>query len=466
MIGAGAGGLTVALGLAAFGRRVALVEAGRVGGDCTNTGCIPSKRLIHLSRSHTGWDQSTRILADVRATRDGLSRQETTELEHTSGVEFVRGSARFTSRSTVSVEGPDGEQPLRAARIVIATGSRASDIDIPGLPADRHLTNENLFELDAAPGHLTIVGAGAISLEMAGAFTRMGTQVTLIDVADRVLPHALRGASATLERALREEGVDIRLETRVRSYDARGGVLHVEGPAGDDQVHGVDAVLVAVGRVPNVDSLNLAVVGLAADRDGIAVDSWGRTSTRGIWAVGDVTQGSHQTHAANALGRRAVQRIGLPWLPPVGRPPVIASAVFCEPEVAWVGLSQAELSRRYSSRVVRHVRVEFADLDRGLTDGVRHGFIAVDAIRLTGRILSATVVGPGSSELIALVTLAISRGVSLFKLSRLAYTYPTFAGAIGRVADEFARGTLTNLRTEITTYATHRFGRGDRSRRA
>jgi dihydrolipoamide dehydrogenase len=460
VIGAGSGGLTVAVGLAGFGRRVALVEANRVGGDCTNTGCIPSKRLIHLARDDAHAEPAA-ILADVRATRDGLSDIERHELRVNPNITLIDGHAQFVSATRVRVSDPTGDHLLTAPHVIVATGSRPRTITVPGLPAERLLTNETLFELPAAPAHLAIVGAGAIGVEMASAFRRIGTRVTLVDRAERVLPVALPEASAALHAALVDRGVDVVCRGRVIGYDPLARTLEVADPEGARYVADVDAVLVAIGRTPDTGALALANAGLAATPSGIVVDSWGRTAVRGIWAVGDVT-GAHQTHAANALGRRIVQRIALPWLPPVTRAPVVPTAVFSDPEVAWVGLSPAALSRRCNGRVVIRIRVDLADTDRGLTDGLTRGFVIIDAVRLTGRILSATVVGPNASELIGIVTLAMARRTSLLRLSRLVYAYPTFAGAIGKVADEFARQTLGNLRGEASTYARYRLVGGDR----
>lgn len=457
VVGAGSGGLTVAIGLAGLGRRVALIEAARVGGDCTNVGCIPSKRLIHLSRDPAHREDPAALLAAVRATRDGLAAHEDHELSNTERIDLIRGRATLGPDRRVTVAGPDGTRELTAPHVVMATGSRPRTLDIPGLPPERLLSNESLFELEAPPVHLAVVGAGPIGLEMACAFARLGTRVTLIDLESRVLSVAEPEASEALAMALGEQGIEVVLDGRVTGYDVANESLMIEGSSfGARSIEGVDAVLVAIGRLPNVDG----VEGVVSTRpDGIAVDGWGRTSAKGVWAVGDVTPLAHQTHAANALGRRIVQRIALPWIPPIGGPPVIPSAVFSDPEVAWVGPTAAERAGRCHPAALVHLRVDLADTDRGLTDGVRRGFLSVVAVRLTGRIVSATIVGPHASELLPLLTFAISRRTSLLRLQRQVYAYPTFAGAIGAVADEFARRTLPNLRSELVAYGRHRFAR-------
>jgi pyruvate/2-oxoglutarate dehydrogenase complex dihydrolipoamide dehydrogenase (E3) component len=445
VVGAGSGGLTTAVGLAGLGRSVALVEADRVGGDCTNVGCIPSKRLIHLSRDPALQADPAALLAAVRATRDALAQREEREFGHWKGIELVHGSARVEAPGRVVVRGGAGDRMLTARDVVVATGSRPRRIAIPGLPPERLLTNETLFEIPRAPSHLAIVGAGPIAMEMACAFARIGTRVTVMGRDARVLPQADPDASQVLAAALDEQGVRVLLRTQVRGYDDAGALL-VEGPSGPGRVEGVDRVLVAVGREPVTD----AVAGLVETRDdGILVDGWGRTSRRGVWAVGDVTPRSHQTHAADAGARRVIQAIAFPWIPTVGRPPAIPSAVFSDPEVAWVGAPVERIRERFGAEGIVRVRVELADTDRGLTDDVRRGFVAIDVLRLTGRVLAATLVGPRVSELLPVLTLAVSRRMSLLRLGRVVHAYPTLAGAIGRAADDFAVDTLLNARREI-----------------
>ncbi len=454
VIGAGSAGLTVAVGLAELGRRVALVEAGRIGGDCTNLGCVPSKRLIRLARDPAHRSDPGRLLAAVRATRDALAAREDGEISAAEGIELIRGRARLGAGRRVTVSAPEGTRRITARHVVIATGSRPRALAIPGLPPERALTNESLFEQARAPEHLAIVGAGPIGVEMACAFARMGTAVSLIDVAPRVLPQASSDASATLARALAEQGVGVRLGHRVTGYDPQRLLLDIAGPSGVEQLPGVDGVLVAIGRVPNVEGVEGVV---AAGPRGVAVDRWGRTSAPGVWAVGDVTPAAHQTHGANALGRRIVQRIALPWVPPLGGPPVIPTAVFSDPEVAWVGPTAPERAARWHPGSLMDIRIEFSDTDRGLIDDVRHGFVAVTAVRMTGRVVAATIVGPHASELLPLLTFAISRRVSLLRLQRMVHAYPTFAGALGAVADEFARRTLPRLPSEFASYARYRW---------
>jgi pyruvate/2-oxoglutarate dehydrogenase complex dihydrolipoamide dehydrogenase (E3) component len=224
-------------------------------------------------------------------------------------------------------------------------------------------------------------------------------------------------------------------------------------------LEGVDQVLLAVGRVRNIDQLDLEKAGIAYDKNGISVDSFGRTSVPGVYAIGDVTPTSAFTHSANAQGRRVVQRIAFPWLPARGSEPFFPTATFSDPEVATVGLSQKQIAEKCHPELIRRLRIDFKDIDRGYTDGVENGFILVDAVRLTGTILGVTIVGPRASEMISFFTLAISQRISLYQIYRLVYPYPTFSSGILKIADTFMRETLPNLPRELAAYLKYRFAR-------
>lgn len=449
VVGAGAGGLTVAIGLAGLGRRVALVERDRVGGECAATGCIPSKTLIHLAGDPSLRDDPRALLARVRAVRDGVLARDERELATAAGITILRGEGVLRGPGRVAV----GDREVAARHVVLAAGADPRVLEVPGLPAGRTLTSASLFELDEPPASLAVIGGGAIGLEMACAFARLGTRVTLVEAADALLAGVRPEVSPLVVAALRERGIDVRLGGRASGY--ADGRLHVGGSDGEAEVP-AERVLMAVGRTPRVEVAGGLV---RAGADGIAVDDWGRTSVPRVWAVGDVTPIAHETHAANAFGRRVVQRIGLPWLPALGRRPVIPSAVFADPEVAWVGLSRAELARGCAPGALMHIAIDVPRTDRGITDGVRHGVLWVDAVRLTGRIAGATVIGPRASEVIAPLTVAVARGISLLRLQRLVWAYPTYAAALGAAADEFARRTLPRLGPEARAYARHRFAR-------
>jgi dihydrolipoamide dehydrogenase len=452
VIGSGSAGLTVAIGLAQLRREVVLIESRAVGGDCTNVGCVPSKTLIHEASSRNGHDRDgAAALATVQHKRDELRDHEEHLVRHTPHLTFIHGVARFVGPKRIAVTLDDGsEREWTADNIVIATGSRPATLEIDGLPPHRALTNEDLFELRTVPGHLAIVGSGPIALEMAFAFRDLGARVSIVTLDDRVFAKSPRAASATLHDSLIERGVDVYYRSTAARYDEIAATLTINTPAGPVEIADVDRVLIAVGRVRNIDNIGLEHAGVAYDRKtGIAVDSAGRTSVPGIFAIGDVTPTSQWTHSANAQGRRVVQRIAFPWLPALGSEPLYPNATFSDPEVANVGLMPEQIAKRYHPKLVKTLRFELPKTDKGYTDGLKHGFVQVTALRLTGRILGATIVGPRASEMISFFTLAISENISLYRLFRLVYPYPTLSGAIQKVADQYVRETLPAFHTEL-----------------
>lgn len=461
VIGSGSGGMTVAVGLAGLGRPVTLIEAHHVGGDCTNVGCVPSKTLIHLAKHFKPGMDPDAVAREVTRKRDALRDKETEEVEHTSNLTFVRGRARFVGPKTLEVTGSDGARRLSADHIVIATGARPRLIDIPGLPEEMVLTNESLFDLRSMPKHLVIVGAGVIALEMAFAFHKLGTRVTMFALDRRPLATAIPEASEAIQAELTRRGIVLHCGAVAKLCDAAARTLTLQSGSDEIKLTDVDKVLVAVGRVRNIDQLGLETAGIRTDpRQGILVNAYGETNVRGVYAIGDVTATSAFTHSANAQGRRVTQRIAFPWLPLARQEPLFPSATFSDPEVATVGLSAQQLAQRCHPGAITRVRVDFrTQTDRGYTDGVENGFIIVDAIRLTGQILHATIVGPRASEMISLFTLAMSQRISLYQLQRLVYPYPTYSSGVLKVGDLFLRETLTHLTREIGAYLRYRFAR-------
>lgn len=442
IIGAGSGGLTVAIGLAGFGHDVVLIEAGRVGGDCTNVGCIPSKALLHAAR--TGVAEP---LAFARAKRDALAAREDHEMADDDRIHLVRGRATLTDRRdphVVAVADGTTVHHVRADNVVIAGGSRPARLDLAGLRADRVVTNEELFDLESPPGSLLIVGGGPIGVEMATAFASIGTRVDIVENQNHILPTFDTEATAIVTRSLREHGVRVHLGVAIERMenDGRTAVL-----ADSTVIADVDRVLMAVGRRPRLDGLGLDEAGVETSPSGIVTDAWGRTSTSGIWAVGDITGTTLTTHGAGAMGRRVVRALALPRLPKVGVLGAIPAAVYGEPEVASVGLSPAQLDA-FGDRARRRLIVDHADIDRGYTDDIEHGRLVVDVERFTGRVLQATIVGPGASDMIGMFTIAIDNGIGLRKLFATVHPYPSHAELLRQAADDFARATYSALPNE------------------
>lgn len=461
VIGSGSGGMTVAIGMAGLGRKVALIEGHHVGGDCTNVGCVPSKTLIHLAKKFKPGMNADEVLQEVIRKRDALRDKETEEVEHLENLTFIRGMAEFTAPKTLSVSRNGATRELTADNIVIATGARPRMIDIPGLPDEMVLTNESLFDLTSAPKHLVIVGAGVVALEMAFAFQKIGTRVTMFALDRRPLTTAIPEASEAIQAELEKRGITLYCGTVAKACDVSTRTLTLQSDDEEITLHDVDKVLVAVGRVRNLDSLGLDQAEVKVDpRLGVLVNSFGETNVKGVYAIGDVTPTSAFTHSANAQGRRVVQRIAFPFLPIAKKEPIFPNATFSDPEVAAVGLTEKQLAEYCHPGIVKRIRVDFkTHTDRGYTDDIENGFIIVDCVRLTGRILHAAIVGPHASEMISFFTLAMSQKISLYKIYRLVYPYPTFSSGILKVADFFMRDTLTNFRQELLTYLKYRFAK-------
>jgi len=447
VIGSGSGGLTVAIGLASFGHDVVLIEADRVGGDCTNVGCIPSKALLHAAQA--GADDA---LAWARKRRDQLHEHEDQEMAEHEQIVFLRGHGRLTAPSDdrehhiVAVTNDVGDEfDVHTEHVIISTGSSPLRVNIPGLPADRYVTNEELFDrVNEVPGRLVLVGGGPISLELATAFRDLGTTVDIVEQADRILPNEHPEVSEVVAAAVSSRGISLHTSATADSYEPATAALLLSSGA---TISAVDLIILAIGRRPRLDDLGLDIAGVLHDQSGITVDSWGRTTVNRIWAIGDVTGATHTTHGANAVGRRAVRAIALPRIAATGRPRMMPSAIYSRPQVASVGLSVNELAEIPERSRWRH-RVDLAEIDRGHTDAIEHGMVIVDAERFTGRILRASIVGPGAADWIGIFTMAIDHRVGLRKIFGMVHPYPSHAEAIGRIVDQFARDTYPNLPSE------------------
>ncbi|MEN9894808.1 MAG: hypothetical protein RIR97_660, partial [Pseudomonadota bacterium] len=356
VIGGGSGGLSVAAAAAAFGVPVVLVEKGKMGGDCLNYGCIPSKTLISIAKKAHAIRQADRFglttvppVVDFANVRKRIQDVIATIAPHDSeerftglGVKVLRGAARFTGPDRIEVNG----QTIRARRFVIATGSSAFVPPVPGLADVPYLTNETIFDLDVLPRHLMIVGGGPIGLELGQAFRRLGSRVTVLEAA-RALAKDDPELSAVVLSSLRDEGVVIHENTKVLAVgkEESGIALTLDASAGPATVAG-SHLLVAAGRTPNVAGLNLEVAGVAYDRRGITVGPDLRTTNKKIYAIGDVSGGLQFTHVAGYHAGLVIQEI-LFRLPARENRSIIPWATFTEPELAHVGLTEAEAKAQH-----------------------------------------------------------------------------------------------------------------------
>ncbi len=448
VIGSGSGGLTVAFGLATQGRSVLLVERHQMGGDCTNTGCIPSKSLLHHAGRHPApVNDGSDVLALVRVRRDELRHHEEEHFGGMDGIDLRYGRAELLGPGRVRIT-PDDRPPWEAEadHVVMATGSSPIRLDIPGLSDDRMLTNLELFELEQVPDRLAIIGGGAVGAEMAVAFCRLGSTVSIVEAAERILPGLLPVASATVARSLSESGIAVITGARATGYDAATGRLsHSAGSVDADQV------LVAVGRQPNTEGLGLSRVGVELDGTGrIVTDRRGRTNLRGLWAVGDVADTGGSTHMAGAWGRRVFRSIVHPRVP-IGDEPPVVRGVFTEPEVAAIG-SQPESP----PPDVERITVDGTAVDRAYTDEVDDVLLVVDVRRFTGTVLGATVIGPRAGEVLLPFSLAMRAGVPFHRFYGMVAPYPSHGDIIAPAVDQYLSATLSDLPRRFGSWANGR----------
>ena len=336
VIGAGSGGLTMAVGLTNFGHDIVLIEGDKVGGDCTNVGCIPSKALLHAARA--GEDNP---LGWVRAKRDDLAQREDHEMQEHKKIHLVRGWAKLTPKSgdhhVVIVDGPDGQVEVRAENVIVSGGSKPIVIPIEGLDPERLLTNENIFEMESVPDTIVLVGGGVISIEMATAFGDLGTTVHIVELADRLMGNEDPLVSSTMQEVFESRGIDVHLGTSIEKFDESTQTAHLTN---GETIASVDKILIGIGRGPALGDLGLDEAGVESTKAGIVADTWGRTSVDGVYAVGDITGNTATTHGANSFARRTIRAIALP-LPKVGDPRAIPNAVYSRPQIASVGLPVA-----------------------------------------------------------------------------------------------------------------------------
>lgn len=443
IIGAGSGGLSVAAAAAMFGVPVVLVERDRMGGDCLNVGCVPSKALIAAGARAQALREAgafgieageprinfARVHDHVQRVIAAIAPNDSVERFGALGVTVIKGEARFVSRSTVMV----GDQAIKARRFVIATGSRPSAPPIPGLDALPYLTNESVFSLTKLPERLLVLGGGAVGVELSQAMARLGSQVTLIE-AQSLLAREDAEAVGLVRRALLREGVTVLEQTRVaRAEPKRGGLrLVLEDETTLEGTH----LLVAAGREPNIEALDLELAGIRSDAKGVVVDKGLRSSNRRVFAIGDCASGQSGglqfTHVAN-YHAGLVLRSALFRLPVRVQTLAIPRVTYCQPELASVGLSEAEARARGA---VTLLRWPFAENDRAQAERKTDGFVKLVTDK-KGRILGATIVGAGAGELIVPWCMAIQKRMSVKDMAGLVVPYPTLSEVSKRAAVSF-----------------------------
>lgn len=455
VIGAGTAGLVCAAGAAGLGARVALIERHLMGGDCLNTGCVPSKGVISASRAlhharnaaafgvleghKTGFDFGC-AMERMRKLRADISHTDSAErFRDDLGVDVFIGEGSFSGPDSVAIDG----KSLRFEKAAICTGARAAAPSVPGLQEAGYLTNETVFSLTELPARLAVIGGGPIGCELAQAFCRFGSRVTLVESGPHLLGREDSDAAAILQQNLGAEGIDVRLGTTLLEVTRRDreNTLLLECD-GQRLPVAVDAILVGVGRRPNIEGLGLEAAGVAFDRTGVMVNDRLQTSNPRIYAAGDICSAYKFTHSADAMarillanalfmGRQKVSGLVIPW------------CTYTDPEIAHVGMYEQDAAAQGIG--VTTLTVPLSAIDRAVLEGETDGFARVHLKKGTDRILGATIVARHAGEMINEFTLAMTSGLGLGAIARTIHPYPTRAEAIRKLADTYNRTRLTPL---------------------
>lgn len=457
IIGAGSAGLVAASGAAQLGLKVVLFEKGEMGGDCLNYGCVPSKALIaaggaaqsarnahrfgvHASALSIDWRE---VAAHVRGVIRSIAPVDSQERFESMGVTVIREAARFADPRTLVSETAE----VRARKFVIATGARAFIPPVPGLSDVDYLTNETIFGLNDRPQRLLILGGGAIGVELGQAFRRLGAEVIIVE-AKEILASADADARAVLRERLELEGVMLRENAtvaRVERAEDGGAVVVIEGASGQETIAATH-LLVATGRRPVVDGLDLDKANIAYDARGVRTDIRLRTSNPRVWAIGDVAGREQFTHAAGFHGglfvRNALFRLSRGRADSMPIPRV----VYAEPELAEVGLNEADARAQYGARV-RALRWSLEENDRATAEREQEGFAKI-VVAPGGRVVGGAIVGEGAGDLIAIIQFAIANGLKIGSLAaRFLPAYPTRSEVVKRAAGQYFAPTLFSRKT-------------------
>ncbi len=441
VIGAGAAGLVSAYIASAIKAKVFLIEKHLMGGDCLNTGCVPSKALIRAAKLHHQIQQSERygivssevsvdfdaVMGRVKSVIAEVEPHDSAERYQSLGVDCISGEATIVTPNLVKV----GDRKISTRHIIVATGARPVIPNIPGLADSKYLTSDNLWELKTLPKKLVVVGGGPIGCELAQAFSRLGSDVTVVDVADKLLPRADDDVSAFIAQQFNEENIDLALDATLSSV--KNNVATIESNGVETNIP-FDQIVIAVGRQANTENFGLQELGVELNPNGtIKVDPFLRTNVKNILACGDVAGPYQFTHTAshqawyasvNALfsgvKKFKVDYSVIPWV------------IFTDPEIAHVGRSESEL---VGERVdYEKVHYDLSDLDRAIADGDNRGFVKVMLKKGSDRILGATIVGAHAGELLPEFVMAMKNNIGLNKILGTIHSYPTWSEANKYVA--------------------------------
>lgn len=464
VIGGGSGGLSVAAGASQMGAKVVLVEKHKMGGDCLNSGCVPSKALLaaaHAAQTvrssgkfgvngHEPAVDFLKVHDHVHGVIAAIAPHDAVERFEDLGVTVIQAAARFTGPREVEA----GGTRIRAKRFVVATGSSAALPPVDGLADVPVLTNETIFDLTERPDHLIVIGGGPIGVEMAQAHRRLGARVTQVE-AFSILGKDDPDAVAVIRKRLIEEGIDLRENAKIRLVRKEGNGVALDLEAEDGGIETIvgSHLLVAAGRKANVDGLDLETAGVDYGPRGIEVDDRLRTSNKRIFAIGDVAGGYQFTHMAG-YHAGIVIRNALFHLPAKVKYHAVPWVTYSDPELAHVGLNAAEAEGRHGE--VKTLTWSFAENDRAQAEREIEGFVKI-VVGKTGKVLGATIVGPRAGELLMPWVLAVDQGLKIGAMASLIAPYPTLSEASKRAAGSYYTATLFGERTRKAVRFLQRF---------
>ncbi|MFO0774268.1 MAG: mercuric reductase [Nitrospiraceae bacterium] len=461
VLGAGTAGLVTAVIGASVGAKVALVERALMGGDCLNVGCVPSKALIRAAKAwadvrraqefgvqvsaDTEFDFGV-VMARMRRLRADISPHDSAARYRSLGVDVYIGDGRFVDAETIAVTGQAGDRRLSFVKAVICTGARAAAPNIPGLADVGYLTNETVFGLTERPARLVVIGAGPIGCELAQAFARFGSAVTLLERHTGILPKDDREAAAIVEAALRRDGVELVFGAEVRRVEQGGHDKRViVQVGGTTRVVETDAILVGVGRAPNVEGLELEQVGVQYDAKGVTVNDHLQTSHPRIFAAGDVCSAYKFTHAADAMAQLVIQNALFPHPFGLGRGRLsgltIPWATYTQPELAQVGRTAADAVAAGLS--IETYTYPMRDVDRARLDGDDEGFVRIHVQQGTDRVVGATIVATHAGDLIGTWSILMKAGLGTKTVASAILPYPTQAEVHKKVVNLWRKAHFT-----------------------
>lgn len=437
VLGAGTAGLVASRIAASLGAKVLIIERSRPGGDCLWTGCVPSKTMIAAARTAAERRPGSpvdfgAVMQRVRRAVREIEPVDSREALERDGVTYLSGDAVFAGETSVMV----GERLIRFRQAVIATGARPRTLQTKGAETLRALTSDDFWDLDVLPERLLIVGGGCMACELGQAMARLGSRVTIVQRRDHILPKESERARSIIGEALTADDVDVRLSTSVESVDStdgKAGVAHLS----DGTTVEFDRVLLALGRMPNTESLGLENAGVETDHLGrVVVDDCTRTSNPRIWAAGDVTPLPQFTATAGVNGSIAGSNAVLGIRRRINRD-TIPRVTFTQPEVATIGVQAGDCPGTAN----RITTIEHADLDRAIAEDATSGFTQIITSR-SGRILGASIVGPRAGETLGEVSLAIANGLKASQVTNAMHSYPTYNDGVWNACVEITRADL------------------------